>query len=68
MDGLVAALADKVEADLKLTPPINPDRRYRLKELKSLGYERGRLYKAHKSLIRKDGRKSYILGRDLPRA
>jgi hypothetical protein len=65
MDGLIAALAEKIEADLRLTPPINPDRRYKLKELKPLGYERGRLYKAHQNVIRKDGRKSYVLGRDL---
>ena len=65
MNGLVAAMAAKVERDLKLTPPINPDRRYRIKELASLGYGRGRFYKAHKHLIRKDGRTSYVLGRDL---
>jgi hypothetical protein len=29
------------------------------------GYTRGLLYKRHKHLIRKDGRKSFVLGRDL---
>jgi hypothetical protein len=65
MDGLVAALAGKIEHDLGLMPCINPDRRYQLHELKPYGYGRGRFYKAYKHLIRKDGRKSYVLGRDV---
>src|SRR5205085_11929775 len=57
MDGLVAALAAKIERDLQLTPPINPDRRYSLAEIQKNGYgpKRGRFYKAYKHLIRKDG-------------
>jgi len=67
MDGLVAALAAKIERDLQLTPPINPDRRYSLAEIQKNGYgpKRGRFYKAYKHLIRKDGGASYVLGRDL---
>jgi hypothetical protein len=71
MDGLVAALAAalaaNIERDLQLAPPINPDRRYSLAEIQKNGYgpKRGRFYKAHKHLIRKDGRASYVLGRDL---
>jgi hypothetical protein len=65
MDDLVAALAGKIEHDFGLMPCIHPDRRYQLHELKQYGYGRGRFYKAYKHLIRKDGRKSYVLGRDL---
>jgi len=65
MDDLVTALAGKIEHDFGLMPCIHPDRRYQLHELKQYGYGRGRFYKAYKHLIRKDGRKSYVLGRDL---
>ena len=68
MDGLVAAIADKVEADLQLRPPIiNPDREYSLTEIRENGFgpKQGRFYKAYKHIIRKDGRRSYVIGRDL---
>jgi hypothetical protein len=59
----VAELADKIDRDFK--PEIVPDRRYRLKELEPFGFKRGRLYKAYKHLIHKDGRMSYVIGRDV---
>jgi len=60
----VAALAHRMEHDL--LPRIMPDRRYSIRELvEKFGYTRGLLYKRYKHLIRKDGRKSFILGRDL---
>jgi hypothetical protein len=59
----VANLADKIDRDFRAE--IIPDRRYRLKELEPFGYKKGRLYKAHKHLIHKDGRMSYVIGRDL---
>jgi len=60
----VAALAKQFETDL--APRIIPDRRYSITELvKQFGYTRGLFYKRHKHLIRKDGRKSFVLGREL---
>jgi len=67
MDHFVAALAEKVTADLKMTAGINPDREYSLSEIGEYGFgpKKGRFYKAYKHIIRKDGRRSYVLGRDL---
>jgi len=59
----VATLAKQIENDL--LPRIIPDRRYDIPELEQFGYKAGIIYKRHKHLIRKDGRKSYIVGRDL---
>ena len=58
----VTALAHRMEHDL--LPRIMPDRRYSIRELvEKFGYTRG--LPRYKQLIRKDGRKSFILGRDL---
>jgi hypothetical protein len=65
LDDAVAVEALGREIERHLTPRINPDRRYRLKELEQFGYKKGRFYKANKHLIKKDGRSSYVLGRDL---
>ena len=59
----VARLAQKVEPDL--APRINPDRRYRIAELKAFGYKPGFFYGRNRHLIRKDHRSTFILGRDL---
>ena len=59
----VARLAQKVELDL--APRINPDRRYRIAELKAFGYKPGFFYGRNRHLIRKDHRSTFILGRDL---
>ena len=60
----VVALAKQIERDL--VPRIIPDRRYTIPELvNQFGYTRGLLYKRHKHLIRKDGRKSFVWGREL---
>jgi hypothetical protein len=66
MDRLVARLARQIEHDLKLMP-VCPDRRYSLSEIVQygLGPKKGRFYKSYKHLIKKDGRRSYVLGRDL---
>jgi hypothetical protein len=68
----VAAVAVQIERDLLLrgglhqnTPRIIPDRRYQIKELEQFGFKKGRFYKEYKHLIRKDGRKSYVMGHDL---
>jgi len=70
---VVATIAEQIGRDLQQRggvldqpmPRINPDRRYQIGELEQYGYKKGRFYKAHKHLIRKDGRKSYVLGLDL---
>jgi hypothetical protein len=60
----VAVLAKQIERDL--LPRIIPDRRYSIPELvEKFGYTRGLFYKRRKHLIRKDGRKSFVLGREL---
>lgn len=62
-EAAVAALAKQIENDL--LPRIIPDRRYNIPELEQFGYKPGIIYKRHKHIIRKDGAKSYIVGRDL---
>jgi hypothetical protein len=62
----VGALARQMDWDL--FPEVVPDRAYRIKELEPFGFKKGRIYKASKTdglIIRKNGRSSYILGRDL---
>ena len=60
----VAAFAKQIEREL--LPRIIPDRRYSIPELvEKFGYTRGLFYKRRKHLIRKDGRKSFVLGREL---
>ena len=61
----LAALAQKIQRDL--LPRIHPERWYTLAEIdkSGIGPKKGRLYKAYPHLIRKEGRKSYVLGRDL---
>lgn len=64
LDGaFVAALV--CELSQHLVPRIVPDRRYSIGEIAAFGFTRGAFYANHKSLIRKDGRKSYIVGSDL---
>src|SRR5438067_1388667 len=64
LDKLVSAVAAKIEHNMDV---INPDRWYSIDEIqqKGIGPKKGRWYKAYQHLIKKDGRKSYILGRDL---
>jgi len=60
----VEALARQLETDL--VPRIVPDRRYALRELEEkFGYKHSTFYRRRGHLIRKDGRASYILGREL---
>jgi hypothetical protein len=60
----VEALARQLESNL--IPRIIPDRRYTLRELEErFGFTHSAFYRNHKQLIRKDGRKSFVLGRDL---
>jgi hypothetical protein len=60
----VAAFAKQIEREL--LPRIIPDRCYSIPELvEKFGYTRGLFYKRRKHLIRKDGRKSFVLGREL---
>src|SRR5215472_14513383 len=59
----IAKLAQQIELDLVLR--IIPDRRYRIAELEVYGFKRGHFYKVYRHLIRKEGRMSYVLGRDL---
>lgn len=59
-------LAHRIGRDLK--PEIIPDRAYRINELKAFGFKRGRTYKAARAgqlVIRKNGRASFVMGRDL---
>jgi hypothetical protein len=54
------------EAAPELAPRIIPDRRYKIAELEWwFGLKRGRLYKAHKEVIRNEGRSAFVLGRDV---
>src|SRR5437764_15022379 len=59
----IAKLAQQIEPALALR--IIPERRYRIAELEVYGFKRGHFYKVHRHLIRKDGRISYVVGRDL---
>jgi hypothetical protein len=60
----VETLARQLETNL--VPRIIPDRRYALRELKeTFGFTHSAFYRHHKHIIRKDGRKSFVLGRDL---
>src|SRR5262245_37064676 len=62
-DQAIEKFARESEADL--VPRIVPDRRYRLAELEHcFGIKRGRIYKAHKDVIRNEGRSAFVLGRD----
>ena len=60
LDYLVAAVASQIER--QHTPRINPDRRYRVEELERYGFKKGQFYKAHRHLICKDGRMSFVPG------
>jgi hypothetical protein len=54
------------EAEPDLVPRIVPDRRYSYAELERwFAVKRGRLYKAHKDVIRNEGRSAFVLGRDV---
>jgi hypothetical protein len=59
----VGALTRQLESNL--IPRIIPDRRYTLRELERFGYTRSAFYRSHRHLIRKDKRKSFVLGRAL---
>ena len=60
----VEALARRLETDL--VPRIVPDRRYALRELEEkFGFTHSAFYRHRRHLIRKDGRKSFVLGREL---
>lgn len=60
----VGALARQIETEC--VPRIIPDRRYTLRELReTFGYTHSAFYRHRRHLIRKDGRKSYVLGREL---
>src|SRR4051812_39611064 len=59
----VAALARQCESIL--VPRIIPDRRYGIGELARFGYAPSTFYRSHSDLIRKDHRKSFVLGRDV---
>jgi hypothetical protein len=54
------------DSEPDLVPRIVPDRRYSLAELEHcFGIKRGRIYKAHKDVIRNEGRSAFVLGRDV---
>src|SRR5690349_21676025 len=54
------------ESEPDLVPRIVPDRRYSLADLERwFGIKRGRIYKAHKDVIRNEGRSAFVLGRDV---
>ncbi|MBV9966325.1 MAG: hypothetical protein JO008_11590 [Alphaproteobacteria bacterium] len=60
LDYLIAAIASHIER--QQIPRINPDRRYRVEELEPYGFKKGQFYKAHRHLICKDGRMSFVPG------
>ena|SRR5947209_7182160 len=62
-DEAIAKLAQQIEPALVLR--IVPHRRYRIAELEAYGFKRGYFYKVYRHLIRKEGRMSYVVGRDL---
>ena len=54
------------EAEPDLVPRLVPDRRYSYAELERwFAVKRGRLYKAHRDVIRNEGRSAFVLGRDV---
>jgi hypothetical protein len=59
----IEKLVRRIEPDL--TPRINPDRRYGIREVECWGYTRGLMYGRYRHLIRKCGRSSFVLGGDL---
>jgi len=59
----ITKLAKEVERDL--VPRINPDMAYSIAELERWGLRHGFFYGRHRHLIRKDGRKTFVWGREV---
>jgi hypothetical protein len=59
----IAKLARQIEPDL--TPRINPDRSYSTAELERWALTHSFFYGRHRHLIRHDGRKAFVWGREV---
>lgn len=59
----ITKLAKEVEHDL--VPRINPDSSYRIPDLERWGLTHGFFYGPHRHLLRKDGRKTFVWGREV---